>query len=374
MPIIHDSPASPLGGASPRRATVGVAARTLRSWPEWSPCLAAAFSATYACLGLWWTLGRGAFPFGVGPALGPAAPMLHGVSAAAGAPVVAALGLGGAVAALLGARLTPGRRTVLRTALPAYSWAMAVVLLVVVPDARAIAVAAYAPVFLLGAPFGWPPGDFWSAVSWPIANQYLCIVGGFLWVATALVSSRRARGACVACGRGARDHGSVSRAAPRWGTWATVVAAVLPLPYAATRLAWALGVPLGTSAELLRLARGDAWFPAGALAAVAIGGAVLTLVLVRPWGERFPRWLPFVRGRRVPPALAVIPASLVSALVFAAGLGVLRAALRAGFDDEAWSAMGMVGLVWPLWGLALGAATLAYHRRRRGPCVRSGRS
>jgi hypothetical protein len=30
-------------------------------------------------------------------------------------------------------------------------------------------------------------------------------------------------------------------------------------------------------------------------------------------------------------------------------------------------------LVWPLWGVSLGAATLAYHLRRRGPCRRCGR-
>lgn len=30
-------------------------------------------------------------------------------------------------------------------------------------------------------------------------------------------------------------------------------------------------------------------------------------------------------------------------------------------------------LLFPLWGSALGAATLAYHYRRRGPCRRCGR-
>jgi hypothetical protein len=30
-------------------------------------------------------------------------------------------------------------------------------------------------------------------------------------------------------------------------------------------------------------------------------------------------------------------------------------------------------MTWPLWGLALGLATLAYHYRHRGPCGICGR-
>jgi hypothetical protein len=350
--------------------TLRATARRSRSWIEWSSLAAAAWSAMYACMGAWWTSGRGRFPFGVGPASGPAASLLYGASARIGAPVVAALGIAGVAVALLIARRPP--RDV-HPVLRAYAWAMTVTLLVLVPDARAVVTAAYAPVFVIGAPFGWPPVSFAPALAWPIVNQHLCITGGFLWGATALVASRRARGACLQCGR---DAGGTTWTTPlaarRWGTWATAVAVVAPLPYAATRLAWAIGIPLGASAEVLGAARtGDSWFPAGALASVAIGGALLTLGLVQRWGEVFPRVLPIVGGRRVRPAIAILPASVVAVLVFAAGLGVLRAEIEAGFRD--WSTMSLVGLVWPLWGLALGTATLAYHYRRRGRCPRCGR-
>ena len=50
--------------------------------------------------------------------------------------------------------------------------------------------AAYAPIFLVGAPFGWPPVSFLNAVPWPVINQFLCIVGGCLWAAAAVIYQR----------------------------------------------------------------------------------------------------------------------------------------------------------------------------------------
>jgi hypothetical protein len=90
----------------------------------------------------------------------------------------------------------------------------------------------------------------------------------------------------------------------------------IPLFYAVTRWAWALGLPLGISEEFLREGQEvGLWWAGAALATLAAGGAVLTLGLVQRWGKVFPRWLPFVGGRRVPVPLAVVPASLVSVLV-----------------------------------------------------------
>lgn len=331
--------------------------------------LAASWSAGYAGLGLWWSSGRGTFPIGVGPGSGPAAPPLHGLDPSAGAAAVAVLGLVGVGVGVLLARGRLGGRVLAVSV--GYAWILAIILLLLVPDARAVAVAAYGVIYLLGAPFGWPPGSFWAQVPWPVENQLLCLVGGFLWGATALAWSRRARSACVACGRGAAGGGWASpRRASRWGAAAAWLAAVAPLPYAFTRLAWSLGIPVGTSAEVLRSAGRSLWFPAGALALVAIAGSVLTLGLARSWGEVMPRWLPIVGGRRVPPFLAVVPASVVGVLVFAAGLGVARDTLRQGPD--AWSAMSLVGLVWLVWGIALATAALGYHYRRRGRCARCG--
>jgi hypothetical protein len=151
-----------------------------------------------------------------------------------------------------------------------------------------------------------------------------------------------------------------------------VFAVIAPLAYATTRLAWVVGIPLGISESLLRQVRTEMIGAAGGLASVAIGGAILTVGLVRPWGEVFPRWMPVVGGRRVPPALAIAPGAFVAVLVFAAGLGITRDLLRDGLPEIDWLAHAP-GLLWPFWGLGLGAATLAYHYRRRERCRLCGR-
>ncbi len=46
------------------------------------------------------------------------------------------------------------------------------------------------------------------------------------------------------------------------------------------------------------------------------------LGLVHRWGEVFPRWMIGLAGRRVPIALAVVPASLVSVLLIVGGIGI----------------------------------------------------
>ena len=260
-----------------------------------------------------------------------------------------------------------------RGLLLAFAFAMTATLLVFVPDARVLAAAAYAPIFLIGAPFGWPPVSYWSSIPWPIWYQFGCIAGGFTWGATALAFFRLTRGACVSCGRrDASPRWTSPAAAARWGRWGVGFAVVAPLVYATTRLAWVVGIPLGISESLLRQVHTEMIGAAAGLASVAICGAILTVGLILPWGEVFPRWMPVVRGRRVPPALAIAPASLVSVLVFAAGLGITRDVLRDGFSSVDWIASAP-GLLWPFWGLGLGAATLSYYYRRRGRCSRCGR-
>jgi hypothetical protein len=108
------------------------------------------------------------------------------------------------------------------------------------------------------------------------------------------------------------------------------------------------------------------------------------LGLVQRWGEVFPRWMIGLAGRRVPIALAVVPASLVSVLLSVGGI-----AIWSGLDQMVanLAAAGSEGigliveiifqvgptLLFPVWGLALAAATLGYYYRRRGPCGVCGR-
>ena len=114
------------------------------------------------------------------------------------------------------------------------------------------------------------------------------------------------------------------------------------------------------------------WWAGAALSTVDLAGVILTLGLVQRWGEVFPRWMVGLAGKRVPPAMAIVPASLVSVMVTSAGLQVVRGFLLGGFPADGWATIAP-GLVWPLWGTALGAATLAHYYRRRGRCSHCGR-
>ncbi|WP_327412123.1 hypothetical protein [Streptomyces sp. NBC_01233] len=105
--------------------------------------------------------------------------------------------------------------------------------------------------------------------------------------------------------------------------------------------------------------------------------ALLTLGLVRPWGEVVPRWVPVLGGRRIPTAAAVIPAmagaTVVTGLCAYAGLNYVFHFVQPLNDTgetfptsgpEMWALMiCYVPLV--AWGPLLAAVTIAYHRRRR---------
>ena len=343
---------------------------TRSSWSEWSAYAAGIWSAVYACLGLLWANGYPGFPFGSGVSGTAASSLWYRADAEVGGAVIALTGMLGVLVALLIAR---GRGVQVQLPQLAFAWSASVTLLVLVPDARALVAVAYAPVFVLGAPFGWPPVSYSKAIPWPVINQLLCIVGGLLWGATALGHGRRTRGACAACGRSNDERGWTSpQSAAHWGRWATYAAMAIPIGYATTRFAWALGLPLGISEAFLREGRAAGMWTAGAaLGAVAVAGALLTFGLIRPWGEVFPRWIPAIGGKRVPLATAIAPAAFVAALVTSAGFGVVRSVAATGLKGG-WGARGP-GLLWPLWGLALGVATLAYYYRRRGPCSECGR-
>lgn len=351
-------------------------------WPEWVAPATIAWSLLYGALGVWWTLGGRGFPFGIEHDPDAEASTLMNVTADVGAPVIAVLSLLGALAAA--ALAQTGRRSRLHTLSLAFAWSATVALLLVVPDYRALIRVAYAPIVLLGYPFDFPPGvrdvTFGEFLPWPVINQFLCIAGGLLFGATALAYQRRTQDARASFGRTSTVTGWTSpESAARWGRWATYIAAGLPLLYAVTRWAWALGIPLGVTEEFLRDGERDApgiWWAGAALATLAVGGGVLTLGLIQRWGEVFPRWTLGLAGKRVPPAVAIIPAGLVAILVTEAGLMFVRLTLNGTFDEEFsggnWATVGPE-LTWPVWGVALGLATLAYYFRRRGQCAACGR-
>lgn len=143
----------------------------------------------------------------------------------------------------------------------------------------------------------------------------------------------------------------------------TIVAAACALPYAFARASWLTPWPLfGGGAEMF--AADPSVRALGlALGAAMLTGGVLTLGLILPWGERFPRAFAGLGGQSVPPGLAIVPASLVSVLFTAAGI---QFALE-GVGNVENSVYVLLMFPFWLWGPLLGLATWAYAMRRATP-------
>jgi hypothetical protein len=283
--------------------------------------------------------------------------------------------LGGLLALAL--RVRPGR--LLAGGAAGYALLYSAVVLLLIVDTRLLTMLGYVP-FLLVLAFTDPaalPGNY----GWPIVGHQLVLLAGVaLWSMTAAAGLRASSGACLRCGR--RDGGLgwfTAGAARRWGTPLTLAAAAIPAAYGATRFAWAAGIPLGISPEFLAMMQETGMVYAGlGLASMALLGTLLTLGLIQRWGSVFPRWIPWLGGRRVPILLAVIPAGLVSAVVVPAGATYLRiftSGISTGipFDAVNW-ATGAPTLLWVVWGPLLAAATLAYYLKRRTGCPHCGRA
>ncbi|MFD0661346.1 hypothetical protein [Thermocatellispora tengchongensis] len=85
---------------------------------------------------------------------------------------------------------------------------------------------------------------------------------------------------------------------------------LLVLPSSLWRIGLAMGLPLGYTEQGLRDIIGTTmWGPLYlvALAALTEGAALLTLGLVRPWGEVVPRWIPLLGGRTIRPRPSPCP-------------------------------------------------------------------
>jgi hypothetical protein len=303
------------------------------------------WALVYGALGVAWALGMPGFPWGASdPDPDGALSILAGTTPSFGW-WIAAFGLLTAVTALALPR-TGGR-------LPLFlAWPIAALLVLVIPDSRLMMGVAYTPLLLVAPVFGWSLGGttFADAWPWPVLNQLVCVLGGLLLAASALAGSRR---------RGRRNWFT-----PERGRTAVYVAVAVPLVYCATRWAWALGIPLGVSPEFLAEGGNGMWLAGAYLATFGALGGVLTLGLTQRWGEIFPRWIPGLRGRRVPPLLAVIPAGFVSIIVTVAGLTYLRWTIAGRFALAEWGAW-LPECFWPIWGAALATATISYYRRRK---------
>lgn len=335
--------------------------RLLDKWPAWVPYATAVWSLTYGVLGIYWSAGGAHYPFAKVDDDHSTASLLEGTPVHIVAPVIAVVGFLGAVLATRKRLPTP------------IAVVLAVVLALLIPDYTLLAMIALSPALLVFAFTGVPgPQDgIGDILYWHRVNLILMFVGGLLWAATALAHHRRKHQLCLSCGRGDAPLRSwqTPEGALRWGRRAVLVAVVANIPYEVTRIAWYFGWPLGISDEFEQMMRDTPYMLDLALlmALMAIGGSILTHGLVHRWGEVYPRWIWFKAGKRIPPALAIVPASLVAVVLIPAGLMNIRIQ-----DDNSWG-MVLPGTLWVVWGAALGAATYAYYLRRRTTCRRCGR-
>ncbi|MFJ9768454.1 hypothetical protein ACIRUY_32105 [Streptomyces erythrochromogenes] len=209
------------------------------------------------------------------------------------------------------------------------------------------------------------------------ANKALAAVGAVLLAATA-------RSDRLPSDTALRTPSAASRLV-QLAAWAGTLAFV---PYAAMKLVWASGGTFAgiTGHEMLAVSERngaseifltlESW-GLDPTALLALLGVSLLWGLVRPWGQVFPRWTLFLRGRRVPRWLPLAPALLGAATLApygVVGIGYLALAtagvltMRRGDFHSTGDALlvGWIGMVaFAVYGIALTIAARSYWLRTR---------
>ncbi|MCZ7436769.1 hypothetical protein O7598_10235 [Micromonospora sp. WMMC241] len=250
------------------------------------------------------------------------------------------VGVGVVLAVLVGCAVRfPGR-------LPAAgSWAASALLLVL---AFPLHLLFEIPAALAGRPSDWRD----------LGTRLALAAGGLLFA-----------GLADACAPQSGERASGYQPVPRWTRrWAYVAAALPVVGWAVPHGLWVLGVPFGIPRRQLADIRQDMSTWTGlAITVVPPLAGLLVLGLAQRWGQRFPLWVPGLRGRSVPRLLAVIPAGVVTLTLVA--YGVLSVAVLAGdliAGHTSWSglrqewAVAATPLVFLGWGVALGVTTSGY--------------
>ncbi len=360
--------------------TSDASARTagVRDWQRWMPYAAVVWSLVYATLGAYWAVSGRGFPYAPDLESGVAGPMLGQLGPAV--PWIIVI-LAGIPAAAMGTAMLRGVR-VFRPFFIVGGALLAAMLLLLMTDLNLLVMLAYIPLVIFKLITGSDVDLYVQQLSqgkWIIVQQLLCLVGGFFWLAATVSYARRSGDACLYCGRRDGPEGWTSSIeAARWGRIAVYVGMLAPVVYALTRYAWVLGIPWGMTEEHLRWGQENGnWISGLFLANFGLVGAFLMLGLVQRWGEVFPRWMISLAGRRVPIALAVVPASVMSVLFMVCGITVgsqfaQMAEAAAVVGENVWVVAGPI-LLFPVWAVSLAVATLGYYYRSRGPCSVCGR-
>ncbi|WP_255258146.1 hypothetical protein [Bacillus sp. AFS018417] len=216
---------------------------------------------------------------------------------------------------------------------------------------------------VLGIP-GLPP-----VVDWPgFATRTISLIAAILLAAATLSFQRISRGACTVCGQGPSVKTQPDR------IWFGYAAFVLSFPYPLLKLYWSFGGTLGGGQNFSQHSAYGEMLVFGAC-------ALLCLALVQKWGRIFPKWVPFVAGKKVPRFILItggwVAASMTVSMGFLAILGSLLEVLGLSngpmsFDDEGL----LVSIVyggWLLLGIAITGATWNYQKQTRGKCVKCGK-
>ncbi|MDJ0384070.1 hypothetical protein [Streptomyces sp. G-G2] len=160
---------------------------------------------------------------------------------------------------------------------------------------------------------------------------------------------------------------------PRWVDRAAHAVPLVVLPSGLWRMAMAVGIPVGFSGQLAADWR-PGWETSSYITLLTLfteALALLTLGLVRPWGEKVPRWVPLLADRRVPPWAAAAPALLGALAVTAVTLLMFRGGWPAsaggpeGPEGGAAWIMNACYVPMLLWGPLLATVAIAYALRRR---------
>ncbi|AVT29244.1 hypothetical protein C6361_06800 [Plantactinospora sp. BC1] len=210
------------------------------------------------------------------------------------------------------------------------------------------------PMALAGRPSDWAD----------LTGRLLLLGGGLSFAAAAAGTARRDTPVCRP------EPGPVPAWTRRWA----YAAFLLPvLGFTVPHACWLLGVPLGIPADELRRAAEEIGALPGLLLTLApLLGGLLTLGLAARWGQVLPGWLPGLAGRRVPPALAVVPAGVTALALVAYGvIGIVMIAEALATGATTWAelrtgwAVAGTELVFLGWGVALAVTTAGYHRTTR---------
>ncbi|MFI7440717.1 hypothetical protein [Nonomuraea indica] len=162
------------------------------------------------------------------------------------------------------------------------------------------------------------------------------------------------------------------RPVPRWALRAAYAVPLLVLPSCLWRLPFALNFPMG---QIHATDMPELWIRVPYILGLSVlseAAALLSIGLVRRWGEIVPGRIPFLGGRRVPPMAAIVPAvaggAILSVLPVQTVLQWAGAVDPVAYENVWWEVLATV-CVSPLnlWGPMVLALTWAYYMRRCRP-------